>query len=313
MPWYSQESGTSSIDKTALFFAKGVPDIAITYCYSNMMNKRRLGQNFLISTRIARRIAQTAAIRAGDTVIEIGPGKGALTRHLLKTGARIIAVEIDPYLVQLLREKFASEQNLVIINDDILTQSISALTHQGNQTESVTKIIGNIPFSITSPLIEWLIHEKPFFHQALLMLQKEFAARLIASPHNKDYGKLSVIAELYFERKFSFDVKKNMFYPVPKVDATVIKLTVRDKLTIPVQNNAIPSFEEFLIHCFAHRRKTLLKSLQVSYGGKKSAALKNKLLGILTDLNIKTNIRAEQLTLAEFWTLFKHLDKQESL
>jgi 16S rRNA (adenine1518-N6/adenine1519-N6)-dimethyltransferase len=164
--------------------------------------------------------------------------------------------------------------------------------------------MGNIPFSISSPLIDVLVNEYEHIREAVLMFQKEFADRLLAQPGSTSYGKLSVITELHFERNFGFNVKRTMFHPPPQVDASVVKLIPRKQFPIPVQQNEMNTFKEFLVCCFAYKRKTLINSLHASCARMKLNADKNVLMKIIKELNLTSNIRAEQMNLEQFWHFF---------
>lgn len=265
----------------------------------------KLGQIFLINSRIAKRIVALANIKANDIVIEIGPGKGILTSHLLSRANKVIAVEIDSKLCNLLREKFADENNLILMNEDILKLSIRNLRGKLNFQNDNIKIVGNIPFSITSPLMDWLIREKGEFEFALLMVQREFADRILANPGSKKYGKLSVMMELFFNRKGYFEINRRAFYPKPAVNAFIIRISARAKYQIPLEGEDYDEFKKFINDCFAYKRKTLMKSLQYAIGEKKGEVVKEKISKILEEEEIPLNVRAEQVSIEEFWRIYR--------
>jgi len=271
------------------------------------MNKKRLGQHFLISRNVSEKIIQFAGIQPDDTVIEIGPGKGALTSALVETGAHIIAVELDSYLCGLLHEKYSATQTITILNEDILSLSLQELTQQYALRNRKIILMGNIPFSISSPLLNMLIEEHQCIHYAVLMFQKEFADRLLATADESAYGKLSVIVDLYFERSFGLNVKRTMFHPPPHIDASVIKLTPKNRFTIPVLESETGNFKEFLVSCFAHKRKTLINSLFASFSRTTVTISKDELAKALQEIQLAAGIRAEQMNLEQFWMLFSRL------
>jgi 16S rRNA (adenine1518-N6/adenine1519-N6)-dimethyltransferase len=271
------------------------------------MNKiRKLGQHFLISSRIANKIVNFAQVDDRDVVIEIGAGKGALSSQLLKKGAIVIAVEIDKKYYDYLKDKFINNEKFYAVNEDILRLEINEVLREFNIGRELVKIIGNIPFSITSPLIDWLIKERNSLIQATLMLQKEFAQRLVAGWGEKAYGKLSVVADLYFKKRYGFDVRRTMFRPIPMVDASIIQLIRREQLALPIEEDKIASFISFLNYCFAHPRKTLVKSLQLSLGGKKDTEKKQRIIDIITRENLRHCVRANELTLENFYNLYRY-------
>jgi 16S rRNA (adenine1518-N6/adenine1519-N6)-dimethyltransferase len=271
------------------------------------MNKiRKLGQHFLISSRIANKIVNFAQVDDRDVVIEIGAGKGALSSQLLKKGAIVIAVEIDKKYYDYLKDKFINNEKFYAVNEDILRLEINEVLREFNIGRELVKIIGNIPFSITSPLIDWLIKERNSLIQATLMLQKEFAQRLVAGWGEKAYGKLSVVADLYFKKRYGFDVRRTMFRPIPMVDASIIQLIRREQLALPIEEDKIASFISFLNYCFAHPRKTLVKSLQLSLGGKKDTEKKQRIIDIITRENLRHCVRVNELTLENFYNLYRY-------
>lgn len=272
-----------------------------------MRKRKRLGQHFLISGKVANRIINFSHINLKDVVIEVGAGKGALTRQLIKKASQVIAIEIDSFYSDYVKNEFSGANNFIVINEDILKVNISDILKQYEVGSEVVKIIGNIPFSITSPLIDWLITQRINIAQATLMLQKEFAERLITQRGEKAYGKLSVIADLYFFKKYGFDVKRNMFRPIPKVDASVIQLSPRYELSLPLEEKDVELFIEFLNYCFSYPRKTLLKNIQLAVGSKKDINLKKEIIDAIGELNLSECVRANELTLENFYSMYIYL------
>ena len=274
------------------------------------MNRKKLGQHFLVHHSSIKKIVQLANISARDTVIEIGPGRGALTDEIIETGARIFAVELDERLCSILRNQYILRKTIDIVHEDILTMSIKKLLHDYGADAEKIKLLGNIPFSISSPLLDVLVRECDLIESAVLMFQKEFADRLLALPGKTSYGKLSVVAELYFERVRGFTVRKEMFRPQPKVDACIITLVPRTKYPIPVGRHELELFKSFLGYCFAYKRKTLFNSIQESFQRAGLHSDKQMVIRSINEANLNPGTRAEQLSIEQFWKLFgimKHM------
>lgn len=212
---------------------------------------RRFGQHFLIRDSILHRIAAAACAGTCETVIEIGPGKGALTRHLLERADRVIAVEVDPYLVHYLRQKFRENQRLTIVESDVLKTD---LAHWGSAS-----IAGNLPYYITSPIIE-KVFATPGWTRGVFLVQKEVADRITASPGTRDYGYLTVNVAAFSQAELLFSVPRAAFSPPPKVESAVVRLTPRDT---PLPNTT--AFLEFASCAFRHKRKTLRNNLREAY------------------------------------------------
>ena len=210
-------------------------------------HKKKWGQNFIQDENIIHKIIHIISPTNKDNIIEIGPGKGALTKHLIKS-KQLTAIEIDPILCSYLKEKFPSE--LELVNEDILNINL-------NNYSDYNKIVGNLPYYITTPII-FKILEKPFFDEAVFMVQKEVADRIIASPGNKIYGRLSVMIQALSDVKKEFNISKNIFYPKPKVDSSLIKITTKKHTNIKNFN----LFSEIVKKAFGQRRKILKNSLK---------------------------------------------------
>jgi 16S rRNA (adenine1518-N6/adenine1519-N6)-dimethyltransferase len=245
---------------------------------------RRLGQHFLARQSVLERIAEAACPGAAGTVVEIGPGRGALTSHLLTRAARVIAVEIDPVLVHYLRAEFRNESGLTLIESDVLKTDL-------NQWGRVA-ICGNLPYYITSPILEKTLALGDNLIQAVFLVQKEVAERLTAQPGTRDYGFLSVQTQLLSDVELLFDVPADAFRPRPKVDSAVVRLI--SKRDSPAPDPA--RFLQFASRCFRFKRKTIRNNLAAYYG-------RDQLDSIPA-----TKKRAEQLSLAELIELQGQLE-----
>ena len=209
--------------------------------------RKKWGQNFIQDQNIIKKIITVINPEKNDRIIEIGPGKGALTEHLLNL-KKITAIEIDPLLCSYLKEKIDSRLNL--INDDILNIKL-------DNYSNYNKIIGNLPYYITTPIIFKFL-DNPFWDEAVFMVQKEVADRIVAIPGNKIYGRLSVMTQVKANIKKEFNISKNIFYPKPKVDSSLIRITIK-------KSNNLKDFDMFskiVKESFGKRRKMLKNSLK---------------------------------------------------
>jgi 16S rRNA (adenine1518-N6/adenine1519-N6)-dimethyltransferase len=261
-----------------------------------------LGQHFLIHQATAEKIAGAIRPGPGDVVVEIGAGLGALTLPLSRSGALLIAVEIDAELAKFLRNEFEEKSHgmgVKIECKDILELDLIGL-HE--QFQRKMKIIGNLPYNISSPVLFKLMEAADCLEEAVLMLQDEVAERVLAGPGNKNYGILSVMAAYHSERRRVMRVKPSQFHPPPKVDSQVISLRFRDcPLTPQVES---PWLVQTVKAAFSHRRKTLRNSLLASKLGNLSA---NLVSTALEEASIEPNRRPESLALEEFLRLAEAL------
>ncbi|WP_373440769.1 16S rRNA (adenine(1518)-N(6)/adenine(1519)-N(6))-dimethyltransferase RsmA [Metamycoplasma equirhinis] len=252
---------------------------------------KSFGQNFLINKNIRFQIVESANI-ANKNVIEIGPGLGAITEILAGKVKSLVAYEIDERLYSYLKEK-NFDSNVTIINGDFLESSIDFI--EGKKVN----IIGNIPYNITSPIIFKLLDNIEKIESATLMVQKEVADRIVASPNNKAFSKLSVIMQLFSNVKKLFNVKAKEFSPAPKVDSAVIKIDfIENKFLIENKREIL----EFVKLCFQFKRKMLFNNLLTKYA-------KETILNIFAKLNISKNARAEGIEAQTFLKLFLEFNK----
>jgi 16S rRNA (adenine1518-N6/adenine1519-N6)-dimethyltransferase len=248
------------------------------------VSRQRLGQHFLIRGSVLERIARTACPDAEPLVIEIGPGRGALTERLAARANRIIAIEIDPALVEPLREKFRSSPHITVICADALE------TDYGQWGPAV--IAGNLPYYAATPIIEKALAAAP--RHAVFLVQKEVAARLAAQPGSRTYGYLSVRTQLFAHVEELFDVAPSAFHPPPKVDSTVIRLRPHG-LAAELGIADAGHFLAFVGQCFHLKRKTIRNNLAAAYGK------------TVLDRVPQAGQRAEQLTLLQFAELYRSL------
>ncbi|MDP3044376.1 MAG: 16S rRNA (adenine(1518)-N(6)/adenine(1519)-N(6))-dimethyltransferase RsmA [Eubacteriales bacterium] len=221
--------------------------------------RKSLGQNFLISGNVLDRIVAAAEIRSGDTVVEIGPGVGVLTRRLALAGARVIALELDRRLLPLLEETLADLSGVEVVQGDALEVDFRALLAERGLTGTF-KVVANLPYYITSPLIARLLEEGHPFELAVVMVQREVAERLVAGPGTKAYGAFSVLVQYYTQPASVLRVSRRNFSPPPEVDSTVILMR---RLKEPrVKVNSAPAFFAVVRGAFGQRRKMLPSALE---------------------------------------------------
>jgi 16S rRNA (adenine1518-N6/adenine1519-N6)-dimethyltransferase len=256
--------------------------------------KKRFGQNFLVDRNIVGKVLDAADIREGDSILEVGPGAGTLTLAIAQRGARIVAVEVDRGLIAILQEVLSGHPNAQVVNADILGLNMRRFLadHFG---PAKVKIVGNLPYYITSPIITAVIEARTQVEHIVLMVQKEVAERLRASPGTKDYGSMSVYVQFYSEPEIIAHVSKNVFLPPPEISSAIVRLNVRSRPPVEV-----PSDEGFfdVVHCaFGQRRKTLLNSLADCPA---LGLSKQQVADVLHGANIDPSRRAETLSLQEF-------------
>jgi 16S rRNA (adenine1518-N6/adenine1519-N6)-dimethyltransferase len=249
---------------------------------SDIRPSKKMGQNFLINPVIANQIVNFINFNDCDCVVEIGPGKGAMTEHIVQKTNNLIVVELDKRLAEHIKSKFPS---INTINDDVLNFDLSkALKRYHNPI-----LISNLPYSISSPMItKYLMLDRPI--KFICMLQKEFVGRLLAKPSTKQYNAFSVVAQTYMEIKKLLFVDKNNFDPKPEVSSVVISLIKNN------ENLDLP-FIKFVKLCFISKRKTLFNNLKQHYDS-------DKIKQTLIELNINKKARAEELTTKTFKELY---------
>jgi 16S rRNA (adenine1518-N6/adenine1519-N6)-dimethyltransferase len=254
--------------------------------------KKSLGQNFLKDPHYLRKIVDAARVGPEDLVLEIGPGLGHLTRVLASRARKVLALELDERLIPLLRQEFSMLLNVEIVQADAIHYPYETLSDRW-------KVVANLPYNISTPIIQRLVACRDKFTTLTLMLQQEVAERVASLPGGKEYGYLSVLVQLYTEPRIEFLVPPGAFSPKPEVNSAVITLTVRDRPAVAVSDEKY--FVRVVKAAFSQRRKTLRNALkQLDVPAEKMATVLNK-------TGIDLNRRAETLTVKEFGLLADHL------
>ncbi len=264
---------------------------------------KRLGQHFLRDPRIIHRIIQAFAPKAGETVVEIGPGTGALTSALVERAARVVAVEFDNKLAPLLIGRFASCKNFKLVQADALTTDFCAAILPAPQA----RLVANLPYNISSAILQRLISQRDCLSEMVLMLQREVVERILASAGSSERGFLSVRVEAYCETERLFDVAPGSFRPPPKVWSSVIRVTFRPKITVEVND------EELLWATvsagFAQKRKTILNNLRNASGRLQEVVKQNGGASIvLCKAQVDLKRRAETLTVEEWGRITRAME-----
>ena len=257
---------------------------------------KSLGQNFITDKNVIERIVEGAGPTEDDLVIEIGPGIGVLTAEAAQQAAKVVAIEIDSKLIPILDETLAEYDNVEVINQDILKTDLNGIIDEQRAKGSFSgdvKIIGNLPYYITTPIIMHILENSIRAESITVMMQKEVADRIKASPGNKTYGAISAAVQYYCEVEQVVSVPKEVFVPRPKVDSAVLKLTIRDKKPVDLIDEK--AFFTCIKSGFGQRRKTLLNSLTGTYG-----LPKDEIRRILEEAGIDPVQRAETLDMNEF-------------
>lgn len=265
--------------------------------------KKSLGQNFLVDESFARRIVGVLAPRTADeTIVEIGPGRGALTSHLLESEGRVIAVEFDRVLVPHLRERFARRENFSIVEADALTLDYCSAIAPAERA----RVIANLPYNISTAILQRLIEQRRCVKEMVLMLQREVVARITAQPGSTERGYLTVLVEAHYRAEALFDVPPAAFSPVPKVWSTVVRLRARGR-ELAVEEERL--LWRIVSTGFAQRRKTIHNNLRSAPGDLLSRIeSKGGARALLEAAGVEPARRAETLTLEEWEAIARALE-----
>ncbi len=261
--------------------------------YNTKANKR-LGQNFLINDNAIQEIVNAAGISAEDLIIEIGPGLGTLTSKLLEKAGKVIAVELDENMIKILKDRFKLYENFILINEDILKIGLKKLIEENLNDLRNVKIVANLPYYITTPIIMKLLEDRLNINSITVMVQKEVADRIAEKPGEKLSGAITYSVNYYAIPEKVTLVGKESFIPSPEVDSEVIKLNIRKEPPVKVDNEEM--FFKLIKVSFMQRRKTLLNALTNSG----LITNKEKLKQVLEKMNLDLNIRGEKLTLEQY-------------
>lgn len=255
---------------------------------------KKLGQNFLIDDEVIENIVTASNVCKDDLVIEIGPGLGSLTSRLLEKAGKVIAIELDSRMIKILQDRFILYPQLILINDDILKIDLRDLIDKNKNNLKNVRIVANLPYYITTPIIMKLLEEKINIDTISVMVQKEVADRIIAIPGEKNSGAITYSVYYYAEAVEVCFVSKACFIPIPEVDSKVIKLNIREKPVVTVKEEE--KLFKVIKASFMQRRKTLLNGLL--NGG----MIKTKEEGkeLLKKLGLPENVRGETLRIEEF-------------
>jgi 16S rRNA (adenine1518-N6/adenine1519-N6)-dimethyltransferase len=251
---------------------------------------KSLGQNFLRDENILRKIVESLNLSEGDLVIEIGPGQGALTKYLVDLPVTLIGIEVDHRAIDLLKQNFGDK--IILYHISVLDANLHTISEKYRKK---LKIVGNIPYYLTSEILFWLFDARTAVTNAIMMMQLEVAHRLVAQPKNKEYGILSVFIQFYTECEMLFKVSRNCFYPKPAVDSALVRLDFKDQL--PKVDEKL--FRSIVRATFGKRRKTLRNGL-------KSLDLEDTMLN---QIPFDLKRRPEDLSVDEFLSLSESLRK----
>lgn len=271
----------------------------------NFFIKKKFSQNFLLDENIIKKIIKESGINESSNVIEIGPGLGALTKHIVKVAKKVLIYEVDQDLIPILNDFFKEDKHVIILNQDFLKSDINSDINKYLNTSDNVELISNLPYHITTPIIMKVLEESQNIKSLTLMMQLEVAKRLTSKPNTKDYNALSIIIQDQCKSDYLFKVPKSVFKPIPKVDSAVIKLT---RLNIQESINK-RDFYRFVHNSFSQRRKTLVNNLSDSY----SECSKQFFKDLLERNNIVDTIRGEALSLEEFKKIYLDFIKEKNL
>ena len=261
----------------------------------NIKANKSLGQNFLINEDVINTIVESSKLEKEDLVIEIGPGLGTLTQKLLEKAGKVICIELDSKMLNILNDRFSLYNNFEIIHNDVLKVNLNNIIKTEKQNDNIkhVKVVANLPYYITTPIIMKLLESNLDIDEITVMIQKEVADRLIAIPGSKETGAITYSVYYYCEAKKILEVPNSSFIPEPEVTSEVIKLIIRKKPQIKVENEE--KMFNIIKSAFMQRRKTLLNALSNAKIISKEEGIK-----LFEELEFDINVRAEKLNLEDF-------------
>ena len=265
---------------------------------------KSLGQNFLINDEVVEGIVEGAMVTKEDLVIEIGPGLGTLTKELLERAGKVIAIELDKRMLEILTDRFNLYKNFELINEDVLKVNLDKLIKENIKDDiKNVKIVANLPYYITTPIVMKLLEENLPIDSITIMIQKEVADRLIEVPGGKNSGAITYAIYYYAESEEILKVEPNSFIPEPAVESKVIKLNIRKEKNVYVEDEEL--LFKIIKYAFMQRRKTLVNALEKSDIFKS----KNEILEILKKVGLNDKIRGEALSLEDFVNITNFVTK----
>ena len=267
---------------------------------------KKLGQNFLIDDNAIDAIVSSSEISKEDLIIEIGPGLGTLTKPLLESAGKVICIELDTRMIEILEDRFSLYDNFELINNDVLKVDLNKLISENkNETIKHAKVVANLPYYITTPIIMKLLEERLDIESITVMIQKEVADRLVAKPGEANTGAITYAINYYTKPSRIYEVDKTSFIPAPEVNSTIIKLDVLKTPSVDIENEEL--MFKIIKAAFMQKRKTLLNGLTNS----NLSGNKEKIEKMLQELGIDLKIRGEKLTLEEYAQIAKYLNKKD--
>ena len=270
----------------------------------NLSANKKLGQNFLINQDVIEKIMMSSEITKEDLIIEIGPGLGSLTKELLEKAGKVIAIELDNKMINILKDRFFMYDNFEIIHEDILKVNLKDIINkEKNETIKKVKVVANLPYYITTPIIMKLLEEKLEIESITVMVQKEVAKRLCETPGGKNTGAITYCVYYYAQAEEILEVTRDSFIPMPEVTSEVIKLKIRKEPPIKVKDEKL--LFKLIKIAFMQRRKTLVNALTNSeiFGSKED------IVKCMESIGLPINIRGEKLTIEQYAQMVEYLKK----
>lgn len=268
---------------------------------------KSLGQNFLIDPEVCPRMAEESGVTKETGVIEVGPGFGVLTQQLALRADKVVAIELDKRLPEVLADTLSDFDNVTVVSGDVMEIDLHNLIAEQFPNHKDIVVCANLPYYITSPVIMKLLEERLPIRSLVVMVQKEAAVRICARPGQRECGAVSVAVQYYAEPEILFDVKRDSFFPAPNVDSAVMKLDVRSATPEVLADLDQKAFFRVVQAAFSQRRKTVCNSLSSGLSLPKDAVK-----ALLADAGIPETARAEQLTMEQFGALCRAVERQSN-